>query len=44
MPNNSGGHFLPDLQYITLENGFLRGNLAKKNRSKRVLTLMPSHR
>ena len=30
MPNNSGGHFLPDLQYITLENGFLRGNLTKK--------------
>ena len=30
MPNNSGGHFLPDLQYITLENGFLGGNLTKK--------------
>ena len=21
-PNNSGGHFIPDLQYTTLENGF----------------------
>jgi hypothetical protein len=30
MPNNSGGHFLPHLQYITLENGFFEGKLDKK--------------
>jgi hypothetical protein len=29
--NNSGGHFLPDLQYITLENGFFERKLDQKN-------------
>ena len=30
MPNNSGGYFLADLQYITLENSFFRGKPTNK--------------